>query len=267
MHRPRARFLAAPLLLSAALGLLSAPARAASPAYDSSTHYVAMGDSFSSGLGAPNASLDCGRSPQGYPTLWATAHGISTFTDVTCGGAVTDDVLAKQISGLNAQTDVVTITIGGNDAAWGDQVSTCLLSGDSACTTAIDKAVAGLPAVTAKVDTTYAAIRQAAPHADVYVLGYPLLYEETAGCSSWPAPDQYQRKEINRFGRALDQGIAQSAAKAGFRFVDAQPYFAGHAVCSGTPWINATLALPAPLHPNADGYRLGYLPALTSATG
>ena len=267
MRRHRARFLTAPLSLLTALGLLAAPAAAAAPAYDSTTRYVAMGDSFSSGLGAPTTDLTCGRSTQGYPTLWAKAHGIASFTDVTCGGAVTDDVLAGQISGLNAQTDAVTITIGGNDAKWGEQVMACLSGGEAACTDAVDKAVAGMPAIAAKLDQTYAAIRQAAPNADVYALGYPLLFEETAGCSAWIVPDQNRRKLLNKVGRALNQSIAQSAANAGFRFVDAQPFFAGHAVCSAQPWISPIVHLPAPLHPTADGYRYGYLAALTAATG
>ncbi|NJP90898.1 SGNH/GDSL hydrolase family protein [Nonomuraea sp. FMUSA5-5] len=266
MRRNLVRLLAAPLPLLAAAGLFVAPAHAATSAYDSTTQYVAMGDSFSSGLGAPGVTLDCGRSPQGYPTLWAQAHGITAFTDVTCGGAVTDDVLAEQISGLTADTDVVTITIGGNDAGWGAQVLTCMQSGDTACTTAINQAVAGLPAIAAKVETTYTAIRQAAPSATVYVLGYPLLFEESSGCSAWIVPNQYQRKELNRFGRALNQSLDQSAAKSGFQFVDAQSFFAGHAVCASQSWIHPVLN-PTPLHPNANGYRLGYLAALNSVTG
>lgn len=258
----RQRVLTIPLLLLAVLTLVTAPAHADAP----TTRYVAMGDSFSAGVGAPGGSPDCGRSPQGYPTLWAAAHGITEFTDVTCGGAVTDDVLNEQISGLTPETDIVTITIGGNDTAWGDKVLTCMLSGDAACTDAVDQAVADMPAIAAKVDATYAAIRRAAPTAQVYVLGYPNLFEETAGCAAAVAPNQYQRKELNRFAGALNQSIAHSATKAGYRFVDAQPFFAGHAVCSDQPWIHPVLALP-PLHPNADGYRLGYLPALTAATG
>jgi lysophospholipase L1-like esterase len=209
--------------------------------------------------------LDCGRSAQGYPTLWANAHGISTFTDVTCGGAVTGDVLAKQVPALNAETDVVTITIGGNDAMWGDLVSSCMFSSDASCTTTIDTAIAKLPAIGTKLDQTYTAIRKGAPHAKVYVLGYPLLFEETYACGAF-TPSQNQRKDINRLGRALNQTIAQHATQAGFRFVDAQASFAGHAVCSAQPWLLPVLAFP-PLHPNADGYRLGYLPALTKVTG
>lgn len=260
------RLLPVPLSVLTALSLLAAPADAAVPTYDSTTQYVAMGDSFSAGLGAPGADLTCGRSPQGYPTLWAQAHGISTFTDVTCGGAVTEDVLAEQIPALNTDTDVVTITIGGNDTGWGQQVLTCMQSGDTACANAVTAAVAGLPATATKVDAAHAAIRQAAPNATVYVLGYPLLFEETASCSAWIVPNQYQRKQLNIFGRALNQNLAQSAAKAGFIFVNTQASFAGHAVCSSQAWIHPVLN-PTPLHPNANGYRLGYLAALNSATG
>ncbi len=266
MRKRSIRLLSAVVPLAASLGLLTAPAHAQAPAYDSTSKYVAMGDSFSSGVGASTTDLDCGRSPQGYPALWAKAHGITSFTDVSCGGAVTDDVLSKQLSGLSADTDVVTITIGGNDLAWGDVVLKCLTSGDAACTAEVDRVVAAMPALSSKVGATYAAIKNAAPNADVYVLGYPNLFETTASCRAAVAPNQFQRKEIARFAGALNQTLSASVAKAGFRFVDAQPFFAGHAVCSSTPWIHPIVNL-TPLHPKAEGYRYGYLPALTSATG
>ncbi|MER7540427.1 SGNH/GDSL hydrolase family protein [Streptomyces sp. NPDC097704] len=266
MRRQLVRLLAAPLPLLASLGLFSAPASAAISAYDSTTQYVAMGDSFSAGVGAPFGDLECGRSPLGYPKLWAQAHGISSFTDVTCGGAVTEDVLAEQISGLSAETDVVTLTIGGNDTAWGEKVLTCMASGDAACTNTVNQAVAGMSTVATKLDATYAAIRRAAPNATVYVLGYPPLFEETAGCSVWIAPNQYQRKELNRFARALNQTVMNRSTSAGFTFVDAQPFFAGHAVCSSQAWLYP-IANITPLHPTPDGYRYGYFAALNSVTG
>ncbi|WAL74652.1 SGNH/GDSL hydrolase family protein [Kitasatospora sp. YST-16] len=256
----------APLTLLAAVGVSAAPADAVTPAYNSATKYVAMGDSFSAGVGAPFGDPTCGRSPLGYPTLWAQDHGITSFTDVSCGGAVTEDVLANQVSALSADTNVVTITIGGNDTAWGEKVLTCMNSGDAACTAAVDQAVADMAPLAAKLDATYTAIRQAAPNATVYVLGYPLLFEETSSCSVWIAPNQFQRKELNRFAKALDQTIAGRAANAGFTFVDAQPTFAGHAVCSSQAWLYPIANL-TPLHPTPDGYRYGYFAALKSATG
>ncbi|MER7540417.1 hypothetical protein ABTX77_37425 [Streptomyces sp. NPDC097704] len=75
---------------------------------------------------------------------------------------------------------MVTITIGENDAAlgrtgrdlhglWGRYLRQHGQHGRT-----------GLSAVAAQHDAIYAAIRQAAPNATVYVCGYPPLFEETA---------------------------------------------------------------------------------------
>src|SRR5690349_650762 len=85
------------------------------------TNYVALGDSYSSGVGTDNYLNDgtsCDRSPQGYPALWAAAHSVSSFSLVACSGAATADVLNNQLGGLSASTSLVTITIGGNDAGF-----------------------------------------------------------------------------------------------------------------------------------------------------
>jgi lysophospholipase L1-like esterase len=267
MKRRLVRLLTAPLTLLAWCGLTALPAHAASPAYSSTTRYVALGDSYSAGVGASASITPCGRDPLGYPTLWAKAHGITSFTDVTCGGAVTDDVLANQISALSPQTDVVTITIGGNDVGVGAQVLTCVVFGDQACAQSVRKTEADLPIYAAKIDKTYAAIRQAAPHADVYVLGYPHLFEPSLLCLELGAPSLGQRLVLNEGADVLDNALAQSAAKAGFHFVDVRQSFAGHSDCSLSAWINPLLGGGAALHPNASGYRLGYLPPLTAATG
>ncbi|WAL74661.1 SGNH/GDSL hydrolase family protein [Kitasatospora sp. YST-16] len=267
MHRRISRLLAAALPVLATVGMLASPAGAATPTYDSTTHYVAMGDSYSAGLGAANPTLPCGQSTQGYPTLWAQDHGIASFTDVTCSGAVSDDVLTKQLPALNAQTDVVTITIGGNDVGLGQQVSTCLSGGDQVCSQTVQQFKADLPTYLAKIDQTYAAIRQAAPNAKVYVLGYPHLFEPSPIC--WDlAPSLAARITLNDGNDALNNGLAQHATQAGFTFVDVRQAFSGRSDCSFLPsWINPTLNLLAPLHPTADGYKYGYFATLKSVTG
>src|SRR5689334_9215862 len=93
------------------LGVAAAPAVAAS-----SIDYVALGDSYSSGVGAPGQTGSCLRSPYGYPAQWAAAQQPRTFTDITCGGAQTSDVIATQAPAIPDGTDLVSITIGGNDA-------------------------------------------------------------------------------------------------------------------------------------------------------
>jgi lysophospholipase L1-like esterase len=258
MRSIRARLIAvlASALVSVGLGV--------GPAHAETVDYVALGDSFSSGTGAPGGTGECFRSPLGYPTLWAQAHDV-TFTDATCGGAVTADVLAKQVSALSADTDVVTITIGGNDVGFAQIVFTCLLSGDQACSEAIDSTLAKEDEFTAQLDRTYAAIRAGAPNAEVYVLGYPLLFDEAPVCDA--SLNLTQRKAVNAGNERLDDSIGERAVAAGFHFVDVRDAFAGHGACSADPWLNNLTGPDVFLHPTADGYRKGYLAALTAVTG
>lgn len=165
---------------AAAAVLVAAPARAADP-----TDYAALGDSYSSGVGTVAASGTCARSPQGYPQLWVDTHAVSSFAFVACSGATTDDVLANQLDALNGGTDLVTISIGGNDAGFASTILTCKFGSDSDCLTALGRADTYIDTVLpGKLDRTYAAISGRAPNARVVVLGYPHLYEQGTGCGS-----------------------------------------------------------------------------------
>lgn len=266
-RRWTAAILTAALAATVTAGL-AAPAQATPPPYGPDTEYVALGDSYSAGLGA-SGSVDptCGQSASGYPVLWAQGHSVTDFTNATCSGAIAGDVIANQLASLSAATDVVTITIGGNDVALGDQVSTCLLWGDISCRQRVDQVKASLPTTLAGVDQAYAAIRAAAPNAQVYVLGYPRLFDTAAICFVPLVPSQASRKILNESVDNLNAALAQRAVAAGFTFVDARTTFDGHGVCSSTPWINGVASLPGPLHPNTRGYSDGYLAALVAVTG
>ena len=55
-------------------------------------NYVALGDSYSSGLGAGDylsSSGSCDRSADAYPEQWAAANSPATFTSAACSGATT----------------------------------------------------------------------------------------------------------------------------------------------------------------------------------
>jgi hypothetical protein len=62
--------------------------------------------------------------------------------------------------------------------------------------------------------------------------------------------------------------IKSRASAAGFTFADVRSTFTGHGVCASKPYLNGLTIIPPQnsYHPNANGYTLGYLPALTSAT-
>src|SRR5580704_5743875 len=147
------------------------PAEAAS-----AVSYVALGDSYSSGLGAGDyisSSGSCDRSANAYPEQWAGENAPASFVSVACAGATTADVLSSQVSALSASTTLVSITIGGNDAGFSSVMETCVLSSTSSCLNAVSTAEAFIAGqLPARLDSTLAAIRNDAPDAKVVVLGY-----------------------------------------------------------------------------------------------
>ncbi|MDG4799677.1 SGNH/GDSL hydrolase family protein [Micromonospora sp. WMMD980] len=250
-------------VLAAVLGavLLPGAARAAT------VNYVALGDSYSSGVGAGPYDLStCLRSQKSYAPLWAAAHVVTSFRFPACGGAVTADVLNNQVGQLSSTTTLVTITIGGNDAGFADVMTSCRFGSTSSCESAVAGAktfaTATLPG---RLDATYTAIRERAPNARLVVLGYPRLFE-TGFCGLF-AMSSYKRTILNQAADVLNGVTAGRAGAAGATFVDARPYFTGHGVCAADPWIRDVSGVIEAYHPNANGYRYGYLAALTAAIG
>src|SRR5271165_556434 len=87
--------------------------------------YVAMGDSYTSAPGVLPVELtappECGQSEVNYPHLVAAALKLSV-TDVSCGGAKTENFTVAQyphqppqFDALTASTEVVSLGMGGND--------------------------------------------------------------------------------------------------------------------------------------------------------
>jgi lysophospholipase L1-like esterase len=235
--------------------------------------YVALGDSYSSGVGTgvyDAASGACQRSPVSYPPLWVAEHHPASFEFVACSGATTADVRANQISALQPTTDLVTITIGGNDAGFGPVLQTCTVAeSDRTCLAAVDAAEAFERTVLRdRLARTYAAIRAAAPHAHVVVLGYPRLFELTPSCADPLAPNLTRRSKLNEGADVLNSVIRSASQQHAFSFTDVRDRFAGHGVCSTNPWINgpSVAASVGPYHPNQTGYRDGYLDALDATT-
>ena len=236
-------------------------------------HYVALGDSYSSGVGTgvyDTASGACQRSPLSYPPLWVAQHHPASFAFVACSGAKTADVRANQIPALQPTTEVVTITIGGNDAGFGPVLQTCTAAeSDRTCLGAVDAAEAFERTVLReRLARTYAAIRAAAPHAHVIVLGYPRLFELTPRCADPLAPNLTRRQKLNEGADVLNSVIHSVSQQHGLSFTDVRDRFAGHGVCSANPWINGPSepASVGPYHPNQTGYRDGYLDALNATT-
>ncbi len=260
--RPLLRALATVTLsvgLAAAPAVVSPTAAVAAP----STDYVALGDSYSSGTGTNSYDLSssCQRSSRAYPALWASQQGTASFTFAACAGATTSTVRNSQLGGLNAGTDLVTITIGGNDAGFASTVLSCRLGSDSACFGALNTAENYIrTTLPAQLDGVYADIRARAPNARLVVLGYPRLYK-TGFCLF--AISDARRTRINAVADVLSTVTEGRVAAAGGTYLDARPAYAGHEICSSSPWINGpTWPLTDSYHPNRSGYANAYLPLL-----
>ena len=254
------------------IGLVTAVT--ATPAADaaSSVSYVALGDSYSSGLGAGDyisSSGSCDRSTRAYPEQWAGANAPASFVSVACAGATTSDVLSSQVSALSASTTLVSITIGGNDAGFSSVMETCVLRSTSSCLTAVLAAKAFVASqLPARLDTTLQAIRAHAPRATIVVLGYPDLYDlsKSGTCIGLSTRD---RSALNGGADALDNALRTAAVANRDTFADVSGRFAGREICDSGSWLHSVdiLALSSSYHPNASGQELGYLRAFAEAAG
>jgi lysophospholipase L1-like esterase len=263
MRLPRVTAIVSSLLLAAGATLASAAtSQAAAP-----TGYVALGDSYSSGVGSgsyDSASGDCKRSSKAYPVLWKNAHSPSSFNFDACSGARTGDVLANQLGHLSSSTGLVTISIGGNDAGFADVMTTCVLQSTDTCVAKVNTARAYVQnTLPAALDNVYNQIRAKAPAAKVVVLGYPRFYQLDGTCVVGLA--EAERSAINSAADLLDNTISARAASHGFSFGDVRSTFAGHEICSGDSWLHSVnwLNIGESYHPKAAGQSGGYLPALT----
>ncbi|MEU9284782.1 SGNH/GDSL hydrolase family protein [Streptomyces sp. NPDC048275] len=266
MRRSRITAYVTSLLLAVGVALTGAATAQASQTA-AATGYVALGDSYSSGVGTGSyisSSGDCKRSTKAYPYLWAAANSPSSFSFTACSGARTGDVLANQLTPLNSSTGLVSISIGGNDAGFADVMTTCVLQSDSGCLSRIATAKAYVDStLPGQLDSVYSAISAKAPAAHVVVIGYPRFYKIGATCVGL---SDTKRAAINGAADYLNSALAKRAADHGFTFGDVRTTFTGHEICSGASWLNSLnwLNIGESYHPTASGQSGGYLPVFSS---
>lgn len=267
MKLSRVSALASALFATAALSLTGAGvAESAQPLMAGG--YVALGDSFSSGVGAgsyDDGSGACKRSDKAYPALWAAAHSPSSFDFTACSGARTGDVLADQLSPLNSSTGLVSIGVGGNDAGFADVMTTCVLQSESSCVQRVEQARAYIKSsLPGKLDQVYSAIESRASTARVVVMGYPRFYKLSGSCAG--GVTEKERAAINAAADDINAVTAKRAADHGFSFGDVNATFSGHEICSGDAWLHGvTIPIENSFHPTAKGQSGGYLSAFSSA--
>lgn len=265
----RSRLVTFSLSLAAALAAVLAAAAPASAA--ASDRYVALGDSYASGVGADGYTSEsgaCQRSVNAYPALYNANVKPASYRSVACSGATTADVVNSQLSALSSSVTLVSVTVGGNDVGFSSIMTTCVLDGESDCIAAVSAAEAKVRnELPAKLAAVYGGIRSHAPSARFVVVGYPVFYQLGTVCIGLSANS---RAKIDEGINLLDDVTKTAATQAGGSFADVRGIFVGHQLCSyGEKWLHALnyTNLTVSYHPTAAGQAGGMYPTFRNAAG
>ena len=240
-------------------------------------NYVSLGDSYTAGPLIPNPvlPLGCLKSSNNYPRLAAPSIGLP-LRDPSCSGAKTDHMTQPQnvdpdgpnppqFNSLDAETTVVSITIGGNDIGFSEVAQDCITLNpfstpckDKYASGGKDQLAERITATAPKVAAVLQGIHTRSPAAEVFVLNYPAIFPET-GFGCWPQMPigfgdvPYLRSTQQK----LNSMLATQAAANGATLVNWYGASIGHDACKGssTRWVEPLVPgeLAAPIHPNKAG--------------
>src|SRR5699024_6952124 len=220
--------------------------------------YVALGDSYAAvGRISPGAwsqgPVGCVRTDDAYPAVVARALGAGTFVNASCGGAVTDDFweaedgVPPQLDALDAGTDLVSLTIGGNDVGFGAVILGC--------------AVRPL-ARDAGAAEVYGEIAERSPDARVVTAGYlsaspdDETLRNSPDCELLMAAGEADRDRMRAFQGEINRVVRDAAERNGATVVI--PDEPGHSMCAPAAerWVDLTglQTGAAPVHPTAAGH-------------
>ena len=234
-------------------------------------HYLALGDSVAAGIGLADYSDSsaCNRTKQAYPNLVATKLNYQ-LTSIACSGATTTDGLVglqdvnqlavpAQITAVStaSKPKLITITVGANDTRWTSFIQKCYTA---SCGSDADTAVveAGIAAASDNLKNAFSQIKNAYPTSQppVVLSGYYKLFaaQPTAtGCTETINLDANELVWIRQLQTSIDDSLQTVASQ--FSFVKFVPLsFAGHELCTDTPWVQG-LTAKAPFHPTDAGQK------------
>ncbi|MBJ7470859.1 MAG: hypothetical protein JHD16_06130 [Solirubrobacteraceae bacterium] len=241
---------------------------------------VIAGDSYSSGVGGGGGYTGgaCTRSPNTWGQVYgqlARNKGLTVnVNNVACGGGVVTD-LDKQMLAVTPETDLVLVTIGGNDVGFANIVIQCFTPGISdpaRCQSAIATGKRKVPGVqTAALKRLQALKARMRPGGKVVVMSYPYL----ANPSNYILRGLFNSFNAGKGARELgdlgDQTVINAGnlanAEAGYDFVTFVPVkdrFIGHEPnqdpfkTNSAGWIhefNNLYGATDIYHPKPAGYR------------
>jgi len=258
----------------------------------------------------PSDPNGCYQADANYPHLVTTALGL-TIDDQTCSGAISANIgypssatipvtpvidtlpelptvptiqttmsgqtaLQLQTAALSADTDIVTVAIGGNDLGFTDIAEACMrtaLGGNvtgllfltggtyatencanyftTATNTPAFPADANLEnrmttLIAPRISATFDEIAALAPNAQVFVVEYPQIASADATDACFSAPfttggsvpfSGVDIQYIHTVQGWLNQAMEDAAIAHGFHWVETEESTSGHSLCSDDPWI------------------------------
>jgi lysophospholipase L1-like esterase len=244
-----------------------------------SAQYVAMGSSIAAGPGVgmrdPGSPPLCMRSAANYAHLFAAKRGL-TLRDVTCSGATTAGILTgqrmlpPQIDAVGPETQLVTVSIGGNDVNLAENLFawSCANAPDKIPAAwrpwichetpeaRVDEAFAGLEA---HLRSIVDGVHQRASRARIVFVDYVRLVPASGSCPERLPLTDAQLVQARADEDRLAAMTAKVARETGSDLLQASALSQGHDVCSADSWIFPLEFPPhlidfAPLayHPNAE---------------
>jgi len=170
-----------------------------------------------------------------------------------------------QLASVDPASDLVTVTVGGNDVGFASVVGECVAGADP-CSHLDADVEAALGRLGPTLEAAYRQIRARAPSARVLVVGYPQVVADPAkvDLGSCPAVGTIlptrritadDARWLRQKGDRLSEVIGRAAKAAGASYVDVSSDFAGHEACAPDSWLTGVVLndLKSSFHPTVAG--------------
>jgi lysophospholipase L1-like esterase len=234
-----------------------------------------LGSSFAAGPGVgrrrPGSPRRSGRSASNYASLFAAGAGFS-LADVTFSGATAAELLdgqekagPPQIEAVTPDTDLVTLTCGGNDIGYIGRLMLGSLPWPVSTLPAARREAAETDARTEErlaalgptFDRVLTEVRQRAPRARIVLVDYLTILPPDPSVATGRLP-----AAVARWGREVASRLSAetraAAGRHGCGFVAASEASRDRHAWSASPWTRRYGLWPsdgAPFHPNQAGMR------------
>jgi hypothetical protein len=182
--------------------------------------------------------------------------GRFALTDyAACTGATIGSVEQSQLSAL-APAQLVSLTVGGNDARFGEIVTHCLWPGGG-CRGDYPDEDQRIDSLAGPLHRLYGEVAAAAPAAQLMVVDYPQILRQDGTCeSTWTLTREdvdWFRTEYARMNAVIRRAAAGVPRT---QVVDVENAFAGHELCTAQEWaFGGRWRDPySSFHPNALGH-------------